>query len=364
MSAILGGKPWRRRLKAWSQPARCPCAGFALAYGASGRGCRWILRPIVEDRTRALAEWVAGLSAADLSSEADRAQLDKLILDHLGVCYRGAFLPWGDALQRYAQPYAGTGSAVVFGSQLKVIPAVAALVNATCAHGLEHDDTHDEGMSHPGAIVIAVALAIASEKGLSGPRDPRGHRGGVRSDGAGQAWRADRTSCITAFHPTALFGGFGAATDRGQAVRAAGAIDCRDLGPDVVDGRGAQCSSRKIPHGTVVKRLHGGYGAHNGTMAAQLAALGIAGPSQAFDGTYGLVQPVFRRTPDLERLTRPVGRAVRDPPDQLQALPVMPALFHSTIDALREVTDGFSAANDDIEKIVVGGPAVYSKANT
>jgi 2-methylcitrate dehydratase PrpD len=34
-------------------------------------------------------------------------------------------------------------------------------------------------------------------------------------------------------------------------------------------------------------------------------------------------------------------------------------LFHSTIDALREVTDGFAAANDDIEKIVVGGPAVF-----
>ena len=93
---------------------------------------------IVEDRTRALADWVADLSVADIS-DADRAQLDKLILDHLGVCYRGAFLPWGDALQRYAQPYAGTGSAVVFGRKLKVIPAVAALVNATCAHGLEHD---------------------------------------------------------------------------------------------------------------------------------------------------------------------------------------------------------------------------------
>ena len=114
-----------------------------------------------EDRTRALANWVAGLTMADLS-DADNAQLNKLILDHLGVCYRWAFLPWGAALQRYAQTYSGTGRAVVFASNLTVTPSVAAMVNATCAHGLEHDDTHDEGMSHPGAIVIAVALAIAS----------------------------------------------------------------------------------------------------------------------------------------------------------------------------------------------------------
>ena len=309
---------------------------------------------IVEDRTRVLADWVAGLSVTDLT-DVDRAQLDKLILDHLGVCYRGTFLPWGDALKRYAHPYAGTGSAVVFGSNLKVIPAVAALVNATCAHGLEHDDTHDEGMSHPGAIVIAVALAIASEKGLSGrevhPAIVAGYEVMAR---AGMACGPDIMH--HGFHPTALFGGFGAATTAAKLLElpAQSIVETWGL---MLSMAGGSMQFSQDPHGTVVKRLHGGYGAHNGTMAAQLAALGIAGPSQAFDGNYGLCN-LFSGSPDLGRLTRTAGA-----PYEIHRISFKPypscRLFHSTIDALREVTGGFSAANVDIKKIVVGGPAVF-----
>ncbi|MEQ8247311.1 MAG: MmgE/PrpD family protein [Alphaproteobacteria bacterium] len=308
----------------------------------------------VEDRTRALADWVAGLTMADLS-DADRAQLNKLILDHLGVCYRGAFLPWGAALQRYAQTYSGTGRAVVFASDLTVTPSVAAMVNATCAHGLEHDDTHDEGMSHPGAIVIAVALAIASEKGLPGnavlPAIVAGYEVMAR---VGMACGPDIMH--HGFHPTALFGGFGAATAAAKLLGLSpqGIVETWGL---MLSMAGGSMQFSQDPHGTVVKRLHGGYGAHNGTMAAQLAALGIAGPSQAFDGLYGLCK-LFSGSPDLDRLLRPAAA-----PYEIHRISFKPypscRLFHSTIDALREVTDGFAAANDDIEKIVVGGPAVF-----
>ncbi|NQV81441.1 MAG: MmgE/PrpD family protein [Alphaproteobacteria bacterium] len=308
----------------------------------------------VEDRTRALADWVASLSIADLSN-ADGDQLHKLILDHLGVCYRGAFLPWGAALQRYAQTYSGTGKAVVFASDLKVTPAVAALVNATCAHGLEHDDTHDEGMSHPGAIVIAVALAIASDKGLSGrevlPAIVAGYEVMAR---AGMACGPDIMH--HGFHPTALFGGFGAATAAAKlfGLSAQSIVETWGL---MLSMAGGSMQFSQDPHGTVVKRLHGGYGAHNGTMAAQLAGLGIAGPAQAFDGTYGLCN-LFSASPDPDRLVRPAGA-----PYEIHRISFKPypscRLFHSTIDALRTVTDGFSPTKDAIEKIVVGGPAVF-----
>ncbi len=310
--------------------------------------------PQVEDRTRALADWVAGLGMADLG-EADLAQLNKLILDHLGVCYRGAFLPWGAALQGYAETYRGTGKAVVFGSDLAVTPAVAALVNATCAHGLEHDDTHDEGMSHPGAIVIAVALAIAAEKGLGGdsvlPAIVAGYEVMAR---AGMACGPDIMH--HGFHPTALFGGFGATTTAAKLfdLPAETIVEAWGL---MLSMAGGSMQFSQDPHGTVVKRLHGGYGAHNGTMAAQLASLGIAGPAQAFDGTYGLLK-LFSGDADPTRLDRPA-----DAPYEIHRISFKPypscRLFHSTIDALREVTDDFSAANDDIEKIVVGGPAIF-----
>lgn len=307
-----------------------------------------------EDRTRALAEWVACLSIDDLV-EADLAQLNKLILDHLGVCYRGAFLPWGGALQQYASTYKGTGGAVVFGSDLTVTPAVAALVNATCAHGLEHDDTHDEGMSHPGAIVIAVALAIATEKGLGGrevlPAIVAGYEVMAR---VGMGCGPDIMH--HGFHPTALFGGFGASTTAAKlyGLPAQSIVETWGL---MLSMAGGSMQFSQDPHGTVVKRLHGGYGAHNGTMAAQLAALGIAGPSQAFDGTYGLLN-LFSGAPNPDRLVRSPSA-----PYEIHRISFKPypscRLFHSTIDALREVTDDFGAANDDIAKIVVGGPAIF-----
>src|SRR3546814_12911202 len=95
------------------------------------------------DRTRQLAEEVAGLTPDRLSAR-DLAQLKRLVLDHLGVALRGSSLPWGTALQDWAKTYENTGPCVLLGTALAATAPVAALVNATAAHGLELDDTHDE----------------------------------------------------------------------------------------------------------------------------------------------------------------------------------------------------------------------------
>lgn len=94
------------------------------------------------DLTRALAEEVHALRFEDLSAR-DRAQLERLVLDHLAICYRGALLPWGRALRTWAAAYRGAGRARLFADEARVAAPVAALVNATAAHGLELDDTHD-----------------------------------------------------------------------------------------------------------------------------------------------------------------------------------------------------------------------------
>jgi 2-methylcitrate dehydratase PrpD len=305
------------------------------------------------DRTLALAQWAAALDAAQLSPD-DRTQLGKLILDHLGVCYRGAFLPWGNALQDWASVYRGSGQAPVFGSALRVTPPVAGLVNASCAHGLEHDDTHDEGMSHPGAIVIAVALAVGTELGLPGnvvlPAIVAGYEVMAR---VGMA--CGPSIMHRGYHPTALFGGFGATTAAAKlyGLSAKQLVEAWGL---MLSMAGGSMQFSQDPHGTVVKRLHGGYGAHNGTVAAQLAKRGLAGPSRAFDGTYGLCR-LFSDQPNFDKLTRASGA-----PYEIHRISFKPypscRLFHSTIDALRSVTDGFKAA-DELSRILVGGPKVF-----
>lgn len=308
---------------------------------------------VSRDRTREFAEFVIGLAPDDLSA-ADRTQLDGLILDHLGVALRGACLPWGVALAKWALPYDGTGPCVVFGTALKVTPPVAGMVNASAAHGMELDDTHDESITHPGAVVIATALAVGTEVRAPGTAVLAAIVGGYEVMARIGAATGAADILEHGFHPTALFGGFGAAAVAAKLMGLSATTLCEAWGL-MLSMAGGSMQFSQDPHGTVVKRLHGGYGAQNGTIAAQLAAGGLAGPARAFDGIYGLCRN-FGREPDLARLDRGADDAFEIHRISFKPYPCC-RLFHSTIDALRVVTGGFTLEHDEIETITVGGPA-------
>ena len=141
----------------------------------------------------------------------DLAQIRNLILDHLGCCYAGSMLAWGRRLRQWAAPHAGSGNAPLLASDLRLAPALAAFVNATSAHGMELDDTHDESVSHPGAAVIASSLALAAHHGLGGGHMAAAILAGYEAAGrVGAAANAAETIEL-GFHPTSLFVGFGAA---------------------------------------------------------------------------------------------------------------------------------------------------------
>ncbi len=306
------------------------------------------------DLTRALADEMAALSYPTLSA-ADVTQLKRLALDHVGVCLRGAELPWGIALRAWAARHEGAGGAVVFGSDIKTTPAIAALVNATAAHGMELDDTHDASVSHPGAVVIATALAVGTAQDCAGQEVLAAIAAGYEAMArVGMATGAGEM-IERGFHPTALFGGFGAAT---AAAKLYG-LDAKGLASAwglMLSMAGGSMQFSQDPHGTTVKRLHGGYGAHNGTMAAEFAGLGIAGPAQAFDGVYGLCR-LFGADPEVARLAKAAGAPLEIHKISLKPYPCC-RLFHSTIDALREATDDFTMADEAIAAIRVGGPAI------
>ncbi len=306
------------------------------------------------DRTQRLAEEMAGLAYTDLSP-ADVEQVKRLVLDHVGVACRGARLPWSRALTDWARALGAEGVCVIFGSPLHAAPSIAALVNATAAHGMELDDTHDESLSHSGAVVIATALAAGTAVEASGEEVIAAIVAGYEVMArAGMA--AGAAGIIEhGFHPTALFGGFGAATAAAKLYR----LDARRLVQAwglTLSTAGGSMQFSQDARGTTVKRLHGGYGAHHGTMAAEFARLGMAGPAQAFDGTYGLCN-LFGRSPEPERLESTPGASFEIHRISLKPYPCC-RLFHSTIDALRDVTEDFSMPDEAIAEIRVGGPEI------
>ena len=306
------------------------------------------------DRTRLLAEEMTGLTYEALAPE-DVEQVKRLLLDHVGVAWRGSDMPWSRALAGWAATLGNNGGCAIVGTAARAAPSIAALINAAAAHGMELDDTHDESLSHPGAPVIAAALAAGTATEATGDAVIAAIVAGYEVMArAGMA--AGAAEVIEhGFHPTALFGGFGAATAAGKlygldAVRMAQAWGL------VLSAAGGSMQFSQDASGTTVKRLHAGYGAQHGTMAAEHARLGIAGPARAFDGRYGLCA-LFGLNPRPELLERRAGE-----PFQIHRISLKPypccRLFHSTIDALREVTEDFSTPDEAVAGIKVGGPDI------
>ena len=141
----------------------------------------------------------------------DHEQVARLLYDVAGCAYGGTRQSTVAALVRWAQPYAGAGKAGVISSGVRVPGPVAALVNGTAAHSYELDDTHDPSMSHPASVVIPAALAVAAECGSTGgdflAAVVAGYEAMTRIGTAANASHVIEFG----FHPTALFGGFGAA---------------------------------------------------------------------------------------------------------------------------------------------------------
>ena len=303
------------------------------------------------DYTAALADRLAAISPSTLR-ETDTNHLTELLLDFCGVAFGGSDKPWISALHAWAPRYAGTGSARIIASDLFVAPAVAALVNGAAGHSFELDDTHDASMSHPGAVVFPAALAVAADLDSSGRDVLAAVAAGYETMARlGQAAGAGRVMAA-GYHPTALFGVFGAAT---------AAAKLHGLDQDGLSrawGHALSLASGSVQFsqetsGAEVKRMHAGYAAHNGVLAAEFAAAGIEAPHRAIDGRYGFLA-LYGREPDMDALVRPGILAIHE----ISLKPYACCrLLHSMIDGLRQVTDGFGLAADRIRSIRVSGPA-------
>jgi 2-methylcitrate dehydratase PrpD len=309
-----------------------------------------------EHASAKLAEEIVASRSDDLT-ETDLQQLQKLLFDHLGCCYRGAHVPWGVKMREWAHAEGARGAAGLFGDALQTSVANAAFVNATAAHGLELDDTHDESISHPGAPVIATALAMTSGSDKPAAEIYAAIRAGYEV--VGRVGAATNAAAVVehGFHPTSLFAGFGAVAtaaclnnfDAQQLQRAWGLMLS-------MAGGSMQFSQESV--GTTVKRLHGGLAALHGVMAVNFVKLGIFGPEESLHGRYGLLN-IFGNQQAPERLL-----AVHDDAPEIhrisfKAYPCC-RFFHSTLDALSAIVSQHNVAVESIQRLLVGGPEVLS----
>jgi 2-methylcitrate dehydratase PrpD len=158
----------------------------------------------------------------------------------------------------------------------------AALVNAAAAHAAEVDDSFRDAMYHPGAATIAAALAAAQEQDTNSLQFLRAVVLGYEiSTRIGVAMGREHYKY---WHNTGTVGTFGAAVVAAELLQLEEQQFAHALATAATFAAGLQQAFRMD---SMSKPFHPGRAAEGGLLAAQLAARGITGSLDIFEGEAG-----------------------------------------------------------------------------
>ena len=277
------------------------------------------------------------------------------ILDASGAAWAASATPDAQRTAAAVAAVSGAGDVPVYGLDLRLPPASAALLNGTLVHGLEYDDTYLPGAVHPTASLLPAVLSAGYAEWATGAEllcayiaglealARLGRYGGVRLRESG-------------FHPTSVLGVFGCAIAAARLMR---------LGPEetaMAQGLAVSMTSGTVGHaaeGAANKRLHPGLAAHAGITAASLARAGLRGPARPYEGPRG----VFRafddepsRTAALHRLADELGLTWAAGELSLKPIPAC-HLTHGCADAAAVLRRTYAFDPSRIRKVTARVPA-------
>ncbi len=208
-----------------------------------------------------------------------------------------------------ARSWGGSPDCSVIGFADRLPPASAAFVNGVLAHSLDFDDTHLPSVLHPSASVVPAALAVGDEMASSGKEMIAALAVGyeiVNRTGMA-AYDRERGNSIfyeRGWHATSICGTLGAATVAAKLYGLSAEQTAHALAIAVSMGAGVIEGNRT---GGSVKRLHCGWAAHAGIIAAQSARAGFTGPTEAFEGGFGFYQAFCGGLFHIEELVEGLG---------------------------------------------------------
>lgn len=294
-----------------------------------------------------LARHVLGLRHDDVPREVRRHAV-KLIADALSAGIYGAETPPGQAIFAQARAQYRTGAAPVWGRSHALDAAGSALVNAAQAHAYELDDYMPAGKTHPGAVIVPAAFAVADG-------DTTGEELVTAVVAAYDvmcrvAFAINPTSARgRGFHMTGLTGPFGAAAVAGRLLK----LDETALISAV--GIAASCSAGIFAfsaEGAMTKPLHAGRASEAGVVAARLAAQGLLGPTAALESESGGLLNAVSDDPRVWELTKDLGDRFDLADVAIKPYPCCGSI-HSSIDAIFELQRDHALTADEVESIAV-----------
>jgi 2-methylcitrate dehydratase PrpD len=302
---------------------------------------------------RELGEWVAGLRFEDLPQTVV-ASVRARVCDTLGVAIAAHNTAAARAARAVATRVGGAEEARLVGESRLLPASSAALVNGTCAHALDFDDTHLPSVAHPSAPLVPTVLAQAEASGSNG-RDAvtslvAAYETYVRIALA-QYDPAGRNSVMfeRGLHATSIVGAV------------AGAAACAKLlgldGENVAHAIAVACSMgsgliEANRSGGTVKPLHCGWAGHAAVMAAALVEAGLTGPPTVLEGRFGLLQAYCGSRGRPDELVRDLGREWHTPEISYKPYPCN-HFTHAIVDAaLALKADGLHHGN--VQRVEIG----------
>ena len=298
--------------------------------------------------TDALARFVVDLEYDAIPKEAvDRAK--RQILDVIGVALAGSRQPVGKLAARFVQKTGGTPDCTVWGTELRSSPPQAAFANGIFSHALDYDDRWLPP-AHPTAVTFPATLAVAEAVRASGRKLLVAQMAGWEVMGKLHFWAASQFP-RGGWHPTSVFGSFGATASAGKL------LDLDRLKLQIAFGiAGSEASGINANMGTMAKPFHAGHGARSGVVAAMLAADGFSASLDILDGAF--FEAFYGTHPSNDwQLTMFLGNPyhIMNPGIGIKMYPSDGYLTH-TVEAALELVKKFEIFPEEVESVEVRVP--------
>lgn len=302
------------------------------------------------NETAQLAAYSAALRLADVPPDVVRRACS-MVLDLVGNIIRARHEAESTPALLAAARALGlaSGNTGVFGCAARYTPAGAALLNGALGHSLDFDDTHAAGSLHPGAPVIAAALAAAEMGGATGADV-------MASIVAGYEITCRIALALPAgahyqrgFHPTATCGAFGAAAAACRAMGLSAEITAQAMGIALSQTAG---SLQFLANGAWTKRFQVGWAAMAGLTAATLAREGFKGAAAPLEGQLGFLR-AYAIAPQPERLTAGLGDGFELMHTAVKPYPSC-RYGHAGIDAVLALRAEHQLRPEEVEQITYG----------
>lgn len=312
--------------------------------------------------TKYVAEFIVNTRYADIPGDV----LDlgkKSMLDGFGLALAGSASTMAPLVRRYVEGLGfdnakwGVRGASIIGTSVKAPPRFAAFANGVSIHADDYDDTQLSAakdrvyglLTHPTVATLTAAFAVGELGKRSGKEMMLAYHVGVEVECKIAEAIAPR-HYNDGFHTTGTIGTFGSAAACAKIQELNALQTAYALGIAAAEGGGLRDN-----FGSMTKPFHAGHAAENGTVAADLAALGWTAADDILEAPLGFFQAAgggFDPGSIVNRLGKPWTLA--NPGVSIKPYP-SGSLTHPAMGEMARLIRDNNILPAQVEKIDVGG---------